>query len=63
MESVEHYGDFLQKTSERVEEAYEGRSPSSTPVIYVREAGVDKDEALRGGSLLSGESVAGQHVC
>ncbi len=43
-----HYGDYLKKTSERVKEAStRAVRQAGLPVIYVREAGVDKDEYAR----------------
>lgn len=43
-----HYGDYLKKTSERVKKAStRACSEAGLPVIYVREAGVDKDEYAR----------------
>jgi hypothetical protein len=43
-----HYGDYLKKTSERVKKAStRAFSEAGLPVIYLREAGVDKDEYAR----------------
>lgn len=43
-----HYGDYLKKTSERVKKAStKAFSEAGLPVLYVREAGVDKDEYAR----------------
>lgn len=57
-----HYGDHLKKTSERVKKASSrALSQAGLPVIYLREAGVDKDEYAR--RVASERGISSGAVC